>query len=224
MAETGISFIFRTGDSQITVTDSGGGGSDTFTLFVDGVESGTIAEDATASTVETTLEAMSNIVSGDVSVSGSTGGPWTITFTQNYAGLYPAVSVGTTTGTVAVAITNAGLTNVTTLAGGRSNTLNRGNDTADVTTKDSSGWAENLPTIRTWSFDFEHAWVEADASEGDLERAFENNSQVQCLIQTPASTTYRGVGTVSNLTIDAPHDDIITISGTMTGSGALTKT
>lgn len=57
----------------------------TFTLTFDGQTTGTIAYNASAATVETALEVLSNIGSGDATVSGSAGGPWTVEFTNALA-------------------------------------------------------------------------------------------------------------------------------------------
>lgn len=57
----------------------------TFTLTFEGQTTGTIAYNASAATVETALEGLSNIASGDVSVSGDAGGPYTVEFLQAYA-------------------------------------------------------------------------------------------------------------------------------------------
>jgi trimeric autotransporter adhesin len=57
----------------------------TFTLTFDGQTTGNIAYNASSATVTTELEALSNIASGDVTVTGSNGGPWTIEFKQVYA-------------------------------------------------------------------------------------------------------------------------------------------
>jgi len=62
----------------ITVTGSPTGG--TFTLKYRGQETGTIAYNDSAANVQTALRALSNIGSTGVSVSGSGGGPWTVTF------------------------------------------------------------------------------------------------------------------------------------------------
>jgi hypothetical protein len=62
----------------VTLTGSPTGG--TFTLTYEGQTTGTIAYDASAATVDTALEALSNIGSGDVAVTGSAGGPFTVTF------------------------------------------------------------------------------------------------------------------------------------------------
>lgn len=62
----------------ITVTGSPSGG--TFTLLYRGQETATIAQGAAASAVQTALRALSTIGSTGVSVAGSSGGPYTVTF------------------------------------------------------------------------------------------------------------------------------------------------
>ena len=62
----------------ITLTNAPTGG--TFTLTYSGQTTGTIAYNASAATVDAALEALSNIGAGDVAVTGSAGGPWTVTF------------------------------------------------------------------------------------------------------------------------------------------------
>lgn len=57
----------------------------TFTLTFSGQTTGSIAYNASAATLKTALEALSNIAVGDVDVTGSAGGPWTIEFKQAYA-------------------------------------------------------------------------------------------------------------------------------------------
>ncbi|MFG2532714.1 hypothetical protein ACGFR7_32810, partial [Streptomyces sp. NPDC048516] len=95
----------------VTITGSPTGG--TFTLTWNSQTTAAIAYNATAATVRTALEALSNIAPGDVTVTGSAGGPYTVTFgganlgddvaqmTASGASLTggssPAVSVATTT-------------------------------------------------------------------------------------------------------------------------------
>jgi len=66
----------------------------TFTLEFDGQTTGNIAYDASAATVEAALEALSNISAGDVVVTGSDGGPWTIEFASTYATTNVALLIG----------------------------------------------------------------------------------------------------------------------------------
>lgn len=63
-----------------TITLDGAPTGGTFTLTFDGQTTSAIAYNASAATVDAALEALSNIGSGDVTVAGSAGGPWTVTF------------------------------------------------------------------------------------------------------------------------------------------------
>jgi len=68
-----------TGTNEVqTITSTATGG--TFTLTFDGQTTGNIAYNATGAAVQTALEGLANIGVGDVSVTGSSGGPWTVTF------------------------------------------------------------------------------------------------------------------------------------------------
>lgn len=65
---------------SIPAATSGG----TFTLTFQGEETAAIAYDASAATIQTALEALSNIAAGDVSVGGASP-TWTVEFQQAYA-------------------------------------------------------------------------------------------------------------------------------------------
>lgn len=96
----------------VTLANATGG---TFTLTFNGQTTSALAYDAPASAVQTALRALSNIGDSDVSVSGSAGGPYTVTFTgalgsQNVATM--SASGGSLTGsspTVNVATQTAGV-------------------------------------------------------------------------------------------------------------------
>lgn len=110
-----------------------------------------------------------------------------------------------------------------TVAGQRGATLNRTLDLADVTSKDSDGWEENLPTIRHWSIDFDGVLVESDEAFAALEDAFNNATQVNVQMMTAAGNKYSGLATLTDFPIEAPYDAEATYSGTLQGSGALVK-
>jgi hypothetical protein len=98
-----------------TITGSPTGGTFTFTL--DGETTAAIAYNATAATVQAALLAMSNLNPGDVTVTGSAGGPYTITF----AGARKGTDVPALTASASLTGgTTPGVTIATGTAGGSS--------------------------------------------------------------------------------------------------------
>jgi hypothetical protein len=105
----------------VTITGSPTGG--TFTLTYGGQTTGTIAYNATAATVQTALTGLSSVGTGNAAVTGSAGGPYTVTFQGTLAatnvtaitgsgagltgGTSPAVAVTTPTQGVADNSTSA---------------------------------------------------------------------------------------------------------------------
>jgi hypothetical protein len=71
------------GNSSQVVTVAGSAG-DTFTLTFDGQTTTDIAYDAAASAVDSALEALSTIGTGNVTVTGSDGGPFTVEFDGDF--------------------------------------------------------------------------------------------------------------------------------------------
>ncbi|WP_339730088.1 hypothetical protein [uncultured Gimesia sp.] len=77
-----VTFVLGAGTNEIqTVTLGNAPSGGTFTLTYAGQTTGNIAYNASAATVDSALETLSNIGSGDVTVTGSDGGPWTVEFT-----------------------------------------------------------------------------------------------------------------------------------------------
>lgn len=113
--------------------------------------------------------------------------------------------------------------NWVSVAGQRNATLNRDADEADMTNKMSEGWYEGAPTYKNWSIDFDGLVMEEDASYQYLEEAYLNGDILQVQLITPAGNKYTGKGYLTSFPIDAPYDDAATYSGTIQGTGALTK-
>lgn len=113
------------GSAEISITSTGGNSSNevqtirlpgeptggTFTLTFQGQTTGNIAYNASSATVETALEALSNIGSGDATVTDGSGGGWDVEFTNNLAATDLAAMTGSganlTGGTVLVATSQA---------------------------------------------------------------------------------------------------------------------
>lgn len=88
LIETGLFAPYDDATSEVdtfTINGSPAGGHCTVTL--DGVTSGQITTATTAAQLQTLLEDMASIGAGNVVVTGSAGGPWTITFQNDKAGL-----------------------------------------------------------------------------------------------------------------------------------------
>lgn len=93
-----------------TVTE-GGSGLTSFTLTYAGQTTASIAAAATAATVQTRLEALSNIEAGDVAVTGDAGGPYTVTFDADLGNVAELTATPTGgSGTVTIATTASGQT------------------------------------------------------------------------------------------------------------------
>jgi hypothetical protein len=93
-----------------TITE-GGSGLTSYVLHFDGQDTAAIAAAATAAQVRTALEALSNIAPGDVTVTGSASGPYTVTFGGQYLNTnVPAMTATPTggSGTVTIATFTAG--------------------------------------------------------------------------------------------------------------------
>jgi len=109
----------------------------------------------------------------------------------------------------------------TTLAGGRGATLTMDVDEIDITTKDSANWHEGLPSIRSWSMDGDGLLLEDQATYDKLRNMFLNNTQLKVQILTPGNKKFTGKATLKSITIEGPHDDALSISYSVAGSGAL---
>lgn len=77
--------VTATGEVQTVEQSVAGATGTTFTLTVVGQTTSGITLNASAATVKTALEALSNVAPGDVDVTGPAGGPYVITFLEGGA-------------------------------------------------------------------------------------------------------------------------------------------
>jgi hypothetical protein len=106
-----------------TVTITGGPTGGTFTLTYSGQTTSAIAYNATASAVQAALEALSNLVPGEVTVTGGPGPatPYVVTFTGDLAGT--DVTQMTSAGGSLTGGTTPAVTVTTTTPGGTGNAI-----------------------------------------------------------------------------------------------------
>lgn len=107
-----------------------------------------------------------------------------------------------------------------------SNSMSVAVATRDVTTKDSSGNMEVLPTIFSATYSFE-AIVALDATEGMEELydviAGKTESAVVFTTAVSGDVQFTQQGYITSWDISAPMEDNITITGSIQGTGAVTK-
>lgn len=125
---------------------------------------------------------------------------------------------------VKINTSTTGTPTYTSVGGQRSATLSLSTNEIDASDKLSDGWAENLAGLRKWSISGNGCGDDADAACAALEAAWLANKQLEVQLETPSGKKYDGLATITDLSYDAPHDDMFTYSITMSGTGALTIT
>jgi TP901-1 family phage major tail protein len=112
----------------------------------------------------------------------------------------------------------------TKVAGQINATLNRSADDIDTTTKDSNGWAEGEPILKSWGIEFDGLLVEDDAGYKALEDAYMSDAVLKMEVVMPSGKKYDGNAYLTDFPIEGPYDDSVTYSGTLKGTGPLTPT
>lgn len=106
-------------------------------------------------------------------------------------------------------------------------TLNINQELPDASNKDSGGWANHINGQRNWdiSVDGVASFVATTGNIDVLASAItgRTNVTVKFAPTTGGQVQFTGSASVSGLSITAPNEDTVTISGTITGKGALTK-
>lgn len=101
-----------------------------------------------------------------------------------------------------------------------------------VTNKQSGRWQENIGGTRNWEMSCEGIYDIGASDDGyagaaELADAVVNGSEVAVVFEVATATDddkFTGTARVSNVTVDSNHNEGITYSCTLTGTGTLTKT
>ena len=111
-----------------------------------------------------------------------------------------------------------------TIAGAKKATLSRKTNAIDTSSKDDNGDKSVLPGRREWSISFDQLWVSGDAGQLDLQAAQAAGTTLLAKVQYgTGSDTYVGTCIVTDLNEDMPDSEAVTFTGTLMGSGPLTK-
>lgn len=109
----------------------------------------------------------------------------------------------------------------TVIGGLRSNDLNLSADSIDASDKTTGGWKTTLPGLRSWSIDLDTVYKLADAGIEFLTQAFLAGAKVHVKFERSDKKFYMGWASITDFKIPTPHDDIVEITGTLDGAGAL---
>lgn len=109
------------------------------------------------------------------------------------------------------------------VAGQQGLTINRDKDTIEVTTKDSKGWKENIVGFKEWSIDNDGVYVRSHDSHAKLKEMFEGDEPVLIKVTNQKAKTdmFGGMALLTSYPIEAPYDDAVTYTASLTGTGAL---
>lgn len=109
------------------------------------------------------------------------------------------------------------------VAGQQGLTINRDKDTIEVTSKDSQGWKQNIVGFKEWSIDNDGVYVRDHESHKLMKEAFDGDDPVLVKVTNQKAKTdlFGGLALVTSYPIEAPYDDAVTYTVTLTGTGAL---
>lgn len=115
----------------------------------------------------------------------------------------------------------------TAVGGQKTASLKRSAEEIDASCKTSGGWKTTLAGQKSWSLDMESVVVQDNTGKEALDYAYENGVQVHIKLEenvggAATGNVFHGWAAVTDYSLDAPQDDVTTISATLSGAGALT--
>ena len=111
------------------------------------------------------------------------------------------------------------------IAGQQSLTINRSADTIEVSSKDTEGgWKSSIAGMKEWSIETGGLYVASDESHQELTEAFNNGDPVCVVVKNAKANQnmFGGIAYITDYPLEAPYDDALTYSITLSGNGALT--
>lgn len=118
------------------------------------------------------------------------------------------------TGTVSVPVW-------TKVGGQRNSPLNQSADTIDVTHKGSGGYKSTIAGLKGWDISLDALAMLDDPGVDAIEYAYDNSKQVNIKFERPDLKYRTGWASVTEFSIDPPHDGEATISGSLQGVGPI---
>jgi len=106
------------------------------------------------------------------------------------------------------------------VGGQRNSALEMSADEIDVSDKGSEGWGDTVAGTKTWSIGLESIQVEGDLGAKAIKQAFLLDQEIQIMRWWKNGNAEVGWCSVTEFSDDVPHDDAMSITGTLQGRGA----
>lgn len=106
------------------------------------------------------------------------------------------------------------------LGGQRGANLSMSAEEIDVSDKNSDGWGDTLPGMKSWSIELDSISVLGDRGVDIVKQCFLTDSPAYVMRRYKDGTALIGWATVTDFSDETAHDDAATLSGTLNGKGA----
>jgi len=111
----------------------------------------------------------------------------------------------------------------TLIGGQRGASTSMSADEIDVSDKTTGGWKSTLPGLRSWSIDLDGLMLLNDDGVEAMEYAFLNGKTVFVKLEYPNGRYKTGWAAITDWSNETPHDGEASLSGTLSGNGALSE-
>ena len=105
----------------------------------------------------------------------------------------------------------------------RTGDVSRKADSIDASHKGTNGWKSTIPGLKEWSIDLETLLMPNEESLQLLEKAFLNDDLINIKIEYPNKAYMTGICSITELSMNTPHDDVATYKGSLNGVGPLSE-
>ncbi len=111
----------------------------------------------------------------------------------------------------------------TLIGGQRGDDLTQEGEEIDASHKTSGGWKVKLQGLKEWSIDLESVFIMNDTGVAALQSAFRSGTECYFKYEYANGSYQTGYGSIVNFNVKAPHDGVVTVTGKIVGSGAISE-
>lgn len=107
------------------------------------------------------------------------------------------------------------------IGGQRGGTLSRKADSIDASHKGSGGWKSTLQGLKEWSIDLDTLVMPNDEGLQVINQAYLDSQTIHLKFEYPDKSYMVGWASITEMSLEAPHDDVATYKGSLNGVGPL---